>query len=57
MLIEIGDGNFHQSVMYHPDDPVETARVAQCVKNMMTRALEMEGTVSGEHAVSWSRLV
>lgn len=47
----VGDGNFHQSVMYRPDDPEETARVGKCVKDMMTRALEMEGTVAGEHAI------
>lgn len=47
----VGDGNFHQSVMYHPNDPEEKTKVARCVENMMIRALEMEGTVSGEHAI------
>lgn len=51
VLGHVGDGNFHQSVMYHPNDPDEKAKVARCVKNMMTRALEMNGTVSGEHAI------
>lgn len=51
VLGHVGDGNFHQSVMYHPDDPEEKAKVARCVKKMMTRALEMNGTVSGEHAI------
>ncbi|KAK5106974.1 hypothetical protein LTS08_001098 [Lithohypha guttulata] len=47
----VGDGNFHQSVCYHPDDPEETAKVADCVHKMMDRAMEFEGTVSGEHAI------
>lgn len=47
----VGDGNFHQSVCYHPDDPEETAAVAKCVHDMMDRALDFEGTVSGEHAI------
>lgn len=51
VLGHVGDGNFHQSVMYHPGDAEETAKVAKCVQNMMDRALEMEGTVSGEHAI------
>lgn len=51
VLGHVGDGNFHQSVMYHPKYPEEKAKVAKCVENMMVRALEMEGTVSGEHAI------
>lgn len=51
ILGHVGDGNFHQSVMYHPKDAEEKAKVAKCVENMMNRALEMEGTVSGEHAI------
>ncbi|KAK3490107.1 FAD-linked oxidase-like protein [Neurospora crassa] len=47
----VGDGNFHVSMMYDPTNTQQKQAVAQCVKNMMTRALEMEGTVSGEHAI------
>ena len=46
-----GDANFHQSVMYHPNDAVEKAKVENVVHKMMNRALQMEGTVSGEHAI------
>ncbi|KAH8687913.1 hypothetical protein BGZ60DRAFT_394802 [Tricladium varicosporioides] len=51
VLGHVGDGNFHQIVMYNPDKPVEAAAVKKCVHNMMTRAIEMEGTVSGEHGI------
>ncbi|KAK1783388.1 hypothetical protein QBC45DRAFT_129403 [Copromyces sp. CBS 386.78] len=47
----VGDGNFHVSMIYDPTNPQQKYAVAKCVKNMMTRALEMEGTVSGEHAI------
>ncbi|KAJ0165048.1 D-lactate dehydrogenase [cytochrome], mitochondrial [Colletotrichum tanaceti] len=47
----VGDGNFHQAVMYDPRNEGQQAAVAKCVHDMMSRALEMEGTVSGEHAI------
>ncbi|TDZ65274.1 D-lactate dehydrogenase [Colletotrichum trifolii] len=47
----VGDGNFHQAVMYDPNNAEHHASVSKCVHNMMKRALEMEGTVSGEHAI------
>ncbi|GKT41199.1 D-lactate dehydrogenase [cytochrome], mitochondrial [Colletotrichum spaethianum] len=47
----VGDGNFHQAVMYDPKNEEQQASVAKCVHDMMSRALEMEGTVSGEHAI------
>ncbi|KAK3348219.1 FAD-linked oxidase-like protein [Neurospora tetraspora] len=40
----VGDGNFHVSMMYDPTNLQQKQAVAKCVKNMMTRALEMEGT-------------
>ncbi|OLN97743.1 D-lactate dehydrogenase [cytochrome], mitochondrial 3 [Colletotrichum chlorophyti] len=42
----VGDGNFHQAVMYDPKNQGQKASVAKCVHDMMGRALEMEGTVS-----------
>ncbi|KAL2010482.1 hypothetical protein VTN00DRAFT_6289 [Thermoascus crustaceus] len=51
VLGHVGDGNFHQSVMYDPKNPEQTAAVAKCVHDMMDRALEMDGTVSGEHGI------
>lgn len=46
----VGDGNFHQMVMYNPDDVEQKKAVQQCVDDMMVKAIEMEGTVSvGSH--------
>lgn len=47
----VGDGNFHVAMMYDPEDTQLKKRVGEVVHNMMSRALEMEGTVSGEHAI------
>ncbi|KAJ4011060.1 hypothetical protein NW766_007692 [Fusarium irregulare] len=51
VLGHVGDGNFHQIVMYNPDDEQQRQAVSDCVDEMMVRALEMEGTVSGEHGI------
>ncbi|ESZ93862.1 hypothetical protein SBOR_5759 [Sclerotinia borealis F-4128] len=57
VLGHVGDGNFHQAVMYNPKDPAETAAVNKCVHDMLDRALEMEGTSSGEHGIGLGKKV
>ncbi|KAK9443302.1 putative D-lactate dehydrogenase (cytochrome) [Metarhizium brunneum] len=47
----VGDGNFHVAMFYDPRNQDDSAKVAGAVKNMMKRALDMEGTISGEHAI------
>ncbi|KAL5397635.1 hypothetical protein PMIN06_000623 [Paraphaeosphaeria minitans] len=51
ILGHIGDGNFHESIMYNSKDPKERAAVEKCVKDMVDRALDMEGTCTGEHGI------
>jgi D-lactate dehydrogenase (cytochrome) len=51
VLGHIGDGNFHESIMYNAKDPVERKKVEECVYRMVNRALEMEGTCTGEHGI------
>ncbi|KAF1966930.1 D-lactate dehydrogenase mitochondrial precursor [Bimuria novae-zelandiae CBS 107.79] len=51
VLGHIGDGNFHESIMYNSSDPKERAAVEKCVKDMVDRALEMDGTCTGEHGI------
>lgn len=55
ILGHIGDGNFHESIMYNRRDKDERAKVEICVKNMVKRALEMEGTCTGEHSIGWGK--
>ncbi|CZT50997.1 probable D-lactate dehydrogenase (cytochrome) [Rhynchosporium secalis] len=51
ILGHIGDGNFHESIMYDSRVPGEKEKVERCVKNMVKRALDMEGTCTGEHGI------
>lgn len=50
-LGHIGDGNFHTSILYRKSDEAERAKVEKCVSDMVHRALEMEGTCTGEHGI------
>lgn len=43
-LGHIGDGNFHESILYQGKDPAQRKKVEDCVYRMVDRALEMEGT-------------
>ena len=53
----VGDGNFHTAMFYDPKDPAQKAAVSKVVHDMMDRALAMEGTVSGEHAIGIGKKV
>ena len=55
ILGHVGDGNFHESIMYDRRVPGEREKVERCVKNMVVRALEMEGTCTGEHGVGMGK--
>ncbi|GAB7351846.1 hypothetical protein MBLNU459_g2405t1 [Dothideomycetes sp. NU459] len=50
-LGHVGDGNFHESIMYDGADPAQRKKVEECVNRMVERALEMEGTCTGEHGI------
>ena len=55
ILGHIGDGNFHESIMYNRQNPEEREKVEVCVKNMVKRAIDMEGTCTGEHSIGWGK--
>ncbi|KAK9775174.1 putative FAD-binding PCMH-type domain-containing protein [Seiridium cardinale] len=55
ILGHIGDGNFHESIIYNRQKKDEREKVEICVKNMVKRALEMEGTCTGEHSIGWGK--
>ncbi|KAI6774731.1 hypothetical protein HG530_001489 [Fusarium avenaceum] len=48
ILGHIGDGNFHETILFQDNQRHE---VEKCVDRMVLRALEMEGTCTGEHGV------
>lgn len=55
ILGHIGDGNFHESIIYNRTKKEERDKVEKCVKNMVKRAIDMEGTCTGEHSVGWGK--
>ncbi|KAH8177766.1 FAD binding domain-containing protein [Sarocladium implicatum] len=52
----VGDGNFHEALMYDPTNSRDREAVETAIHTMMHRALEMEGTVSGEHAIGMGKM-
>ena len=44
VLGHIGDGNFHEGILYDATKPEEREAVERCVHNMVQKAIEMEGT-------------
>lgn len=55
ILGHVGDGNFHESIMYNAKNKSERDMVQQCVKNMVRRAIDMDGTCTGEHSIGWGK--
>ncbi|KAF4512467.1 hypothetical protein G6O67_001603 [Ophiocordyceps sinensis] len=55
ILGHVGDGNFHQMIMYDPRVAEEQKHVEDCAAAMVDKALEMEGTVSGEHGIGMGK--
>ena len=47
----MGDGNFHVQMLVDPDDPADIARAEKVNSAMVTRAIGMDGTCTGEHGV------
>ena len=52
----VGDGNFHLIFPMAPDDPAELEKAKQVNARLITRALAMGGTVSGEHGVGVGKM-
>ncbi|MBM3687148.1 MAG: FAD-binding protein [Actinobacteria bacterium] len=47
----VGDGNFHLCYILDPDDADEFARAEAHYERMITRALDVGGTCTGEHGI------
>ncbi|HEY1798744.1 MAG TPA: FAD-linked oxidase C-terminal domain-containing protein [Stellaceae bacterium] len=52
----VGDGNFHLVFMIDPKKPEEITEASRLNDRMVTRALAMEGTCTGEHGVGYGKL-
>lgn len=46
-----GDGNMHPTIVYEKSNASSTAAALQCFNEITTLALELGGTVTGEHGV------
>lgn len=51
----VGDGNFHACVAYNPKDEAEKKRVEEVVNTLISRAIELDGTCTGEHGVGMGK--
>ncbi|KAH1413754.1 hypothetical protein KXW40_003773 [Aspergillus fumigatus] len=51
----VGDGNFHENITYDSTRPEEVEKAKSAVKNMVQRAIEMEGTCTGEHGIGFGK--
>ena len=51
ILGHVGDGNFHVVFSVDPDRPEETEEVEELNRRLVRRALDMDGTCTGEHGI------
>jgi D-lactate dehydrogenase (cytochrome) len=51
----VGDGNFHVVVLLEPGDADEVARATAFHERLVRRALDLEGTCTGEHGVGYGK--
>jgi D-lactate dehydrogenase (cytochrome) len=52
----VGDGNFHVLFIFDPDDADELAQAKALNERIVTRALAMEGTCTGEHGIGSGKM-
>ena len=51
MVGHVGDGNFHVSVVYDPSKENEYKYIRAFSNKLIDKALEMDGTITGEHGI------
>ncbi|MBL8333465.1 MAG: FAD-binding protein [Rubrivivax sp.] len=52
----VGDGNFHLSYLLDPNDPDEASQVESLNLRMVQRAIQLEGTCTGEHGIGLHKM-
>ena len=52
----VGDGNFHTTPVWDPEDKAEVAKVAGFMERLAARAIAMDGTCTGEHGVGQGKM-
>jgi D-lactate dehydrogenase (cytochrome) len=56
ILGHVGDGNYHTLFLTDPNKPDELAMAQILAHRMNTRAIEMGGTVTGEHGIGMGKM-
>ena len=52
----VGDGNFHTLILVDPGSPDEIARAQALHERMVQRALDLDGTSTGEHGIGTGKI-
>ena len=52
----VGDGNFHLLLLVDHDDPAEVEKAQALHHRMVLRALQMDGTCTGEHGIGYGKI-
>lgn len=52
----VGDGNYHLAFIVDPDNPQEMEKAKLVNERMVTRALELGGTCTGEHGIGYGKI-
>ena len=55
-VFHAGDGNLHPNIGYDANNPDESARVHQAMREIMRACIDAGGTISGEHGVGIDKL-
>jgi glycolate oxidase subunit GlcD len=55
-VFHAGDGNLHPNIGYDANNPEETARVHEAMKEMMRACVAAGGSITGEHGVGIDKL-
>ena len=50
-----GDGNIHVNIMLDPDDADAVARARQAERRLFEGVVALEGSISGEHGIGFSK--
>jgi glycolate oxidase len=50
-----GDGNIHVNLMLQPGDEAEMARAKRAERELFTRVVALEGSISGEHGIGFAK--
>lgn len=56
ILGHVGDGNFHTLIMFDPNDEEEKRRADEFNEQLVLKAIEEDGTCTGEHGVGLGKM-